>query len=205
MRSPRTQRKRSPRSANRFSYPLFLDLNGRRCLVIGGGRVAERKCLPLMNSGALVTIVSPSLTKRLEGYKIKGLVKHKKREYRSSDIKSSFLVIAATNSEEINRQISRDAEAADKLLNVVDQPALCNFIVPSVVRRGLLTIAVSTGGASPAMAKAIRKELQQLYGPEFSRFLGLMKKLRSKAMKEITNRKQREAFLKELADRLFTG
>jgi len=167
--------------------------------------VAERKCLPLMNSGALVTIVSPSLTKRLEGYKIKGLVKHKKREYRSSDIKSSFLVIAATNSEEINRQISRDAEAADKLLNVVDQPALCNFIVPSVVRRGLLTIAVSTGGASPAMAKAIRKELQQLYGPEFSRFLGLMKKLRSKAMKEITNRKQREAFLKELADRLFTG
>jgi len=174
-------------------------------VVIGGGKVAERKCLSLISSGALVTVISPALTKRLESSKEKGLIKHKNREYRSSDIRSAFLIIAATDSEETNREISRDAMAADKLVNAVDQPSLCNFIVPSVMKRGLLAIAVSTGGASPAIAKAIRKELQQLYGPEFSRFLNVMRKLRMKAMKEITNRKERENFLKELSEKIFRG
>jgi precorrin-2 dehydrogenase/sirohydrochlorin ferrochelatase len=170
---------------------------------VGGGRVAQRKCLPLIKSGAAVTVISPTLTPLLEKYKRDGLIIHKKRGYEGRDIKTAFLVIAATDSEETNEKISRDAMTLQKLLNVVDNPSLCNFIVPSVVKRGLLTIAISTGGASPSMAKAIRKELEQLYGPEFSRYLRVIKKIRSKAMEELPNKKERERFLKKLIEKIF--
>ena len=194
-----------PPSANRFSYPIFLDLAGKRCVVVGGGKVAERKCLTLLRTGAEVTVVSPALTKRLSAYQEKGLIEHKPREYRKSDLRSAVLVIAATDSEAVNRRVSRDAMAQHTPVNVVDQPSLCTFIVPSVVRRGPLSIAISTGGASPAMAKAIRKELEGLYGPEFSRFLRLLKDIRSKAMREIPDKKERERFLKGLVERIFAG
>src|SRR3990172_4446071 len=119
---------------NKVYYPIFLDLSGKRCVVVGGGRVAERKCSTLIKTGARITVISPNITKRLAGYREKGLIRHIPRGYRSGDIKT-------------------------------------DFIVPSVLRRGLLTIAISTGGASPAMAKAIRKELQKLYGRKYSRYL----------------------------------
>lgn len=186
-------------------YPIFLDLAGKRCLIVGGGRVAERKCAALLKAGAKITLVSSLLTKRLATYKEKGLIRHVRRGYRRTDIRSAFIIIAATDSEEMNRRVANDALAADKLLNVVDTPSLCNFIVPSVVRRGLLTIAISTGGASPAMAKAIRKELQKLYGPEYSRYLKFLKGARMKAMKEIPDKRKRERFLKDLVSALRSG
>jgi precorrin-2 dehydrogenase/sirohydrochlorin ferrochelatase len=192
-----------PASANKFSYPVFLDLSGKNCVVVGGGRIAQRKCLPLIKSGAAVTVISPTLTTLLEKYKRNGLIIHKKGGYERRDIKTAFLVIAATDSKETNEKISRDAMALHKLLNAVDNPPVCNFIVPSVVKRGLLTIAISTSGASPAMAKAIRKEIEELYGPEFARYLRVMKRVRSRAMKEITDKKERERFLKKLVDRIF--
>ena len=192
-----------PPSANKFAYPVFLDLSGKNCVVVGGGKIAQRKCLSLIKSGAAVTVISPTLTNLLEKYKRSGSLIHKKRGYDRRDIKTAFLVIAATDSTETNEKISRDAMAFHKLLNTVDNPPLCNFIVPSVVTRGLLTIAISTSGASPAMAKAIRKEIAELYGPEFSRYLRVMKRIRSRAMKEITDKKERERFLKELVDRIF--
>jgi len=180
-------------------YPIFLDLAEKRCVVIGGGRVAERKCTSLIKAGARVTVISPEITKRLSAYKEKGMIRHIPRGYRKGDIRSAFLVIAATASEETNRRIAEDARGGNTLLNVVDTPSLCNFIVPSVVRRGLLTIAISTGGASPALAKEIRKELQRIYGPEYARYLSLLKEARSKAMKEIGDKKRRKEFLKGLA------
>lgn len=180
-------------------YPIFLDLAGKRCVIVGGGRVAERKCSSLLKAGARVTVISPGITGRLAAYREKRMIKHIPRGYRRGDIRSAFLVIAATGSEETNQRVAEEAMAEDKLLNVVDTPSLCNFIAPSVVKRGLLTIAISTGGASPAMAKEIRKDIQRIYGPEYARYLNFLRDARSKAMKEIPDKREREKFLKRLA------
>ena len=177
-------------------YPIFLDLSGKRCVVVGGGRIAERKCSTLIKTGARITVISPAITKRLAGYREKGLIRHIPRGYKSCDVKTAFIVIAATDSGETNEKVSKDVLAAGKLLNVVDVPSRCNFIVPSVLRRGLLTIAISTGGASPALAKAIRKELQKLYGREYSGYLDRLRDIRLKVMKEIPDKREREKFLK---------
>jgi precorrin-2 dehydrogenase len=177
-------------------YPVFLNLKGKKTVVIGGGKVAGRKILALLKAGANITIISPIITKRIEREKQKGSLKHIPRQYRKSDVKNAFLVIAATDSEEINKKVSGDARC---LVNVVDTPSLCNFIVPSVIRRGHLTIAVSTSGVSPALSKSIRKELEKLYGHEFAEYLRTLKKIREKAMKEIKNEKNRVNFLKSLA------
>lgn len=200
--SSKKQRKNSRQSANKVYYPVFLDLAGKNCVIVGGGRVAERKCSTLIKTGARVTVISPELTGRLKGYKGKGLIKHINRGYRSGDIISAFVVIVATDSAEVNRRVSADAKRLKKLLNVADNPSLCNFIAPAVVRRGLLTIAVSTGGASPAIAKAIRKQLQRHYVPEFSRYLTQVRNLRSKAMTKIPNKREREKFLKGLGSKI---
>ena len=180
-------------------YPIFLDLSGKRCVIVGGGRVAERKCATLIKTGARITVISPAITKRLAGYREKGWIRHIPRQYRSGDIKSAFIVIAATDSGETNEKVARDVMTAGKLLNVVDVPSQCNFIVPSVLRRGLLTIAISTGGTSPALAKAIRKEMQRLYGREYSRYLDRLRDIRLKVMKEIPDKREREKILKGLA------
>src|SRR3990170_7997925 len=184
---------------NKGYYPIFLDLSGKRCVVVGGGRVAERKCSTLIKTGARITVISPNITKRLAGYREKGLIRHIPRGYRSGDIKTAFIVISATDSGETNQKVAKEVLAAGKLLNVVDVPSLCNFIVPSVLRRRLLTIAISTGGASPAMAKTIRKELQKLYGPEYSIYLNRLRDVRLKVIKEIPDKREREKFLKGLA------
>ncbi len=144
-------------------------------------RVAERKILALLKTGADVTVISPEITKRIAGEKLKGRIKHISRQYRKGDVKNTFLVIAATDSQEINKKVSEDAPC---LVNVVDTPSLCNFIVPSVMQRGPLTIAVSTSGISPALSKSIRQELERLYGPEFAEYLQLVEKIRKKAMKK---------------------
>lgn len=177
-------------------YPAFLDLRGKRAVVVGGGRIAERKILSLIEAGADVTVVSPSLTERLRQAKDEGLISHLSRSYRKGDSRGSFLVIAATDSEETNSRVAGDAPA---LLNVVDVPSKCNFIAPSVVRRGPLLIAVSTSGTSPALSRYIRKELEVKYGREFSQYLRFVRKMRSKALSEIENRPDRTKFLKGLA------
>jgi precorrin-2 dehydrogenase/sirohydrochlorin ferrochelatase len=178
-------------------YPVFLDLKGRDCVVVGGGKVAERKVLGLLKAGARVRVVSPGLTRRLAKEKTNGTIRHIPRRYRKTDLRGAFLVIAATDSGEENGRISSDA--GDILVNVVDTPELCNFIVPSTVKRGPLTIAVSTSGTSPAMARAIRKELESLYGGQFGRYLRGLAGLRARAAGEIKDKKERERFLKSLA------
>jgi precorrin-2 dehydrogenase/sirohydrochlorin ferrochelatase len=179
-----------------YYYPAFLNLRDKKAIVVGGGKVAERKVLALLKAGADVTVVSPEITKRIAGEKLKGRIKHIPRQYRKGDVKNAFLVIAATDTEEINEKVSKDASC---LVNVVDTPSLCNFIVPSVLQRGPLTIAVSTGGISPALSKLIRQELEKLYGPEFAGYLALLEKIRKKAMAEIRDKKKRTEFLKNLA------
>jgi precorrin-2 dehydrogenase/sirohydrochlorin ferrochelatase len=179
-------------------YPVFLNLNGRKAVVVGGGKVARRKVGSLLAAGADVTVISPSLTAELRKTFSGGRIRYIPREYRKNDLKGAFLVVAATDSPEINRQVSKDAPA---LVNVVDVPAECNFIAPSVVRRGQLLIAISTGGASPAFSRAIREELEKSYGPGFSEYLKFVKKIRAKAMAVIPPGNKRERFLKGLASK----
>lgn len=177
-------------------YPVFLDLSGKKAVVVGGGKIAERKVASLIAAGADVTVISPSLTTGLRKTLSEGRIRYISRLYRKNDVKRAFLVIAATDSPDTNRSVSKDAPA---LVNVVDVPAECNFIAPSVVKRGQLLIAISTGGASPAFSKALRKELQALYGPEFSGYLKFVKEIRAKAMAAIPQGRGRERFLRGLA------
>ena len=165
-------------------YPLFLDISGRRCVVIGGGNVAERKIERLLACGAQVEVVGKVLTPALAALKANGRIVHHATDYEKAVIHGAFLVIGATDNEEVNGQISGDARALDILVNIVDEPARCDFILPSVVERGALTIAVSTGGKSPALAKKLRMELDALYGPEYAILLEIMGKLREKLIAE---------------------
>ncbi|HWR58598.1 MAG TPA: bifunctional precorrin-2 dehydrogenase/sirohydrochlorin ferrochelatase, partial [Thermodesulfovibrionales bacterium] len=185
--------------ASRQYYPVFLDIADRKCIIVGGGKVAERKCMPLLAASAKVTIISPKITSVLEKKREKGLLKHISRNYRTGDLRSAFVVIVATDSEETNRRVFSDARAEGVLLNVVDNPSLCSFIVPSVLQRGALTIAVSTSGVSPAMARSVRKNLELLYGADFSKYLRFLQDTRRKVIKEVPDKRIRGLLLKELA------
>jgi precorrin-2 dehydrogenase/sirohydrochlorin ferrochelatase len=183
-------------------YPVFLNLKGKKAVVVGGGKVAERKAIALVKSGALVEIISPTITKSLERYTKKGLIKHIKRNYKKGDLKGAFVVVIGTSSQEANIKIAKDAElrkGSQQLINVVDTPSQGNFIVPSVVRRGPLTIAISTEGCSPAVSKAIRKEIERRYDSSFAHYLQFVRSIRKKAMEKIRDNKKREKFLKALA------
>lgn len=177
-------------------YPVFLDLRDKECVVVGGGKVAERKVSSLINSGAIVKIISPELTNNLKKYRERGLIKHIERKYKKGDLKNAFLVIVATSNSELNKKI---ASEANYLVNVVDMPQLSNFIVPSVINNGPLKIAISTSGTSPAMARAIRKELQVLYNKDFGNFLKFLKNLRQDLLKNIVDKKKRENLFKKFA------
>jgi precorrin-2 dehydrogenase/sirohydrochlorin ferrochelatase len=177
-------------------YPAFLNLENKKAVVIGGGKVAERKILSLLKAKADITVISPDITARIAREKQKGTIKHINRCYRSGDITSAFLVIAATDSPRLNKLVS---DKASCLVNAVDMPSLCNFIVPSVIQRGLLTIAISTSGVSPALSRSIRKEVENIYGTEFSEYLKALQGIRAEAMNVIADQKQRGALLKSLA------
>lgn len=177
-------------------YPVFLDLKGKKCVVVGGGRVARRKVASLMGAGAEVAVIAPEITPSLSREKDKGKITHIPRAYRRGDLKGAFLAISATDSEEENMKVAREARHLNIPVNVVDRPALCSFIVPSTVKRGPLVIAVSTSGASPAMSRAIRLELERLYGKRFGTYLERLAALREKALKELPPEARRRLFKK---------
>ncbi len=185
-----------PTDTLRDYYPSFLNLKMKKTVVIGGGKVAERKILSLIRTGAEITVISPEITKRIEQEKAKGRIRHISRLYRRGDLKDTFLVIAATDSRTVNEKVSQDSPC---LVNVVDTPELCNFIVPSVINRGPLTVAISTGGVSPAFSRSIRQELEKIYGHEISDYLKFLKKIRAEAIKLIRDPKKRGDFLKSVA------
>jgi len=155
-------------------YPIVLKLAGRPCVVCGGGTVAERKVQSLLEAGAAVTVVSPTLTAALQRLATAGHIVHRARTFEPRDLDGAFLVIAATNDEALNAQVSAEAERRGQLVNVVDTPHHGNFFVPAAVRRGPLLIAVSTGGQSPLLARRIREELEDRYGPEYEDLLNLL-------------------------------
>jgi len=152
-------------------FPAFLKLKGRACLVIGGGAVAHRKAAALRGCGARVTVVAPDLSAGLARLARARKIRWVARRFRAGDLAGMELVVAATDDEQVNLRAAKAARRRHVWVNVVDQPALCSFIAPSVVRRGRLTLAISTGGTSPALAKWIRRDLQRRYGPELARLL----------------------------------
>ena len=176
-------------------YPAFLDLKGKKAAVVGGGTVAERKIRVLLKAGALVTVVSPALTSWLASKAKTGAILHISRSYRKADLRGSFVVIAATDDVKVNSRVSKDATVP---VNVVDTPFECSFILPSLVQRGPLTLAISTSGASPALARSLRKELEAIYGKEFKSYLDYLAKVRRDAMQLLPDPRRRAAFLKWL-------
>ncbi|MFQ5826028.1 MAG: bifunctional precorrin-2 dehydrogenase/sirohydrochlorin ferrochelatase [Dehalococcoidia bacterium] len=130
-------------------YPVFLNIAGRRCLVIGGGEVAERKVASLLDCGGRVTVISPRLSPGLEEKQAQGAIEALARDFQPGDLEGAFLVIAATDDPGVNDKIVREARKRGILINVVDQPGECDFIVPSTVHRGELVVAISTGGQKP--------------------------------------------------------
>lgn len=148
-------------------YPICLRIEGRRCLVVGGGKVAERKARGLIDSGAMVVVISPELTPGLEGLRAEGAISWEPRGYRAEDAAGFFLVMAATDDPVVQDQIQADASRLNVLLNVADVPEKCNFILPALVKRGALMVAISTSGKSPALAKRLRRELEERLGPEY--------------------------------------
>lgn len=165
-------------------YPVNLDIKNRKCLIIGGGSVGTRKVIRLVECGADVTVVSPESTDKLISFAVKGRIVLKKRSYHSSDLEGMFLVIGASDNKELNRQISEDARRYNIICNIVDLPEACDFILPSVVNRGDLLIAISTSGKSPAFAKKLRRNLETEYGEEYAGFLKLMGAIRKKLLRK---------------------
>lgn len=170
---------------HRFDYPVFLNLQRCSCLVIGGGAVALRKAKDLLAGGAKVRVVSPRLAAGFQPLVRTGRVVWVRRVFRPVDLKGTWLVVAATDNERVNGQAAREAQRLRIWINVVDQPARCSFIVPSVVRRGKLRLAISTGGASPALAKWIRKDLERRYGPELKQLLSAMERMRGRVRQRV--------------------
>ena len=165
-------------------YPVFLDLKGKLCVVIGGGEIAERKIQGLLECDAKITVISPRVTPAIQERANRGEVQWNARDYAKGDLKETFLAIAATDQAGVNKTIADEATREKVILNVVDNAPLCTFIAPSVVRRGEVTVAVSTGGASPALARKLRESLETSETLEYAHLSGIL----STARKELKRR-----------------
>ena len=159
-------------------YPIFLNLQGRRCIIIGGGQIAEGKILKLIDSGAKIIVISPDATQGIRDAVDRGDIEFNLRKYQASDLEGAFLVIAATNDRVVNQEIFEEAERLGVLLNAVDDPPRCSFIAPAVVERGPVTLAISTGGASPALARKLRETLAKSPALDWAEATSVLSKAR---------------------------
>lgn len=178
-------------------YPILLDLTDKKCLIVGGGDVALRKVGSLIEAGARVTVISPEFA---PGIQQMPQVERLHRGFEEGDTSGYAVVFAATDDRDLNRQVSDEAKAAGIPVNVVDDPELCGFIVPAVVRRGDLIIAVSTSGSSPALAKRIRRELEHAYGREYGDLVDLLGSLRDEVKARYATQAEREHVFSKLVD-----
>jgi precorrin-2 dehydrogenase/sirohydrochlorin ferrochelatase len=179
-------------------YPIFLDVRGRKCLVVGGGEVAQRKVRGLLEAGAKVTVVSPDLTPSLLRLAKRKKITYLPRRYRKGDLKDYLLIHGATDDLRTHRLMSAEARKGALLINIADRPALCNFIAPAIVKRGDLILAISTGGASPALAKMLREELEQTFGREYAKALRFLQSLRKELMAGSYSPSERHKILTDL-------
>ena len=165
-------------------YPVFLNISNRKCVVVGGGQVALRKVQVLLEHGAKVEVISPTLCPELLVLVENGQIQAHIREYREGDLQGAFITIAATDNNNINQRLVAEARRRAVLVNVVDDPEHCDFILPSYLRRGEVTIAVSTGGRSPALARKIRSRLEEKMGEEYAQLTDLIGNIRNELRKK---------------------
>lgn len=170
---------KNKRTKLRTYYPVFLNLEGKQCVIVGAGEVALRKIRMLLDCGAKVTVISPIVHPELSRLAESRAIEVIQRTYETGDLQGAVMAISATDDEKINQRVADEAKKQGIHINVVDDPARSDFIVPSYFRRGGLTIAVSTSGMSPAMARKIRTKLEQDFGEEYASMLSLIEKVRS--------------------------
>src|SRR3569833_1034922 len=181
-------------------YIACLKLTGRRCLVVGGGDIGLEKVEGLLACDADVTLIAPDATGPLERLAAEGAIQWIRREYQKGDLEKTFMVIAATNDTDVNIGVYEDAEERAMLVNVVDVPPLCNFILPAIVRTGPLAIAISTAGASPALAKRIKNEIAAEYGEPYARLAELLNEARGWAKGTLPTYQDRKVFFESIVN-----
>jgi precorrin-2 dehydrogenase / sirohydrochlorin ferrochelatase len=180
--------------------PIFLDVTGRECMVVGGGEVAARKVESLLQAGAKVKVVSPGLSSRLSVVAAGGSVMHIARNYQPGDMSGCVMVYAATDDPKLQRDLVAEARALGILINVIDVPELCTFISPAVLNRGDLQIAISTSGASPAFAARLSRTLEDQFGTEYALTLEVLRAARRRLHADEIAPADRMRRLKELAE-----
>lgn len=178
-------------------YPIMLNIQDRIAVVVGGGRIAYRKIISLLQSGACVTVISPEVSSRIEQLYIDGSINWKQKSFAAEDIHKAFVVIAATDDKQINREVALIAGPM-QLVNIVDDPELSNFHVPATLRRGRLTIAVATVGASPILAKKIRDDLAETYDETYADYVDFLAKARTEIKKMQLLFEEQRVLLKEI-------
>lgn len=178
-------------------YPLFMNLARRHCLVVGGGRVAERKIDGLLDAGAAVTVISPEVTDRIHMLSQSGRILWQRKTFAAPDLKGEFLAVAATDDQSVNSSLAAVCRARGILVNVADEPELCDYVVPAVLRRGSLCIAVSTEGKSPLLAQKLRLELEQIITAPYAEFLELLGEQRE-TIRQVPDSEKREAMFRAL-------
>jgi precorrin-2 dehydrogenase/sirohydrochlorin ferrochelatase len=181
-------------------YIACLKLTGRRCVVVGGGDIGLEKVEGLLACDADVTLIAPRAVPQLEELAREGSIRWERREYRPADLERVFMVIACTDDTDINIGIYNDAEARAMLVNVVDVPPLCNFILPAIVRTGPLAIAISTAGASPALAKRMKREIGELFGEEYATLAVLLNDVRGWAKGTLPTYQDRKDFFEGIVN-----
>jgi len=181
-------------------YIACLRLSGRSCLVVGGGEIGLEKVEGLLACGADVTLVAPAAEPALAALAAEGSITWERRAYAPPDLERRFLAIAATNDSEVNIGVYEDAERRAMLVNVVDVPPLCNFILPAIVRTGPLAIAISTAGASPALAKRMKREIADLFGDEYARLAVILNEARGWAKGTLPTYQDRKAFFESIVN-----
>src|SRR3954453_21491053 len=175
-------------------YSAFLKLTGRRCVVVGGGSIGLEKVEGLLACDGRVVLIAPEAEPELQKLAQEGLLVWLRREYQPGGLEATFIVIAATNDTDVNIAVYNDAEARAMLVNVVDVPPLCNFILPAIVRTGPLAIAISTAGASPALAKRMKAQIAETYGEPYARLAVLLNEVRGWAKGTLPTYQDRKAF-----------
>ena len=178
---------------------MFLKLEGRRCLVVGAGAVAEGKISGLLDAAAKIRVVAPEATEQVRAWAAAGQIEYLARPCEPTDLEGMFLVVAATDSHELHENILAEARLRGVLCNVVDVPELCDFYYPALARRGALQIAVSTSGQSPALAQRLRKELEEQFGPEYEAWLNQLGEERAKLFAAFMDPEERKRLLHDLA------
>jgi len=181
-------------------YPLFLDISGKSCIVIGGGKIAERKVAMLLKFNAQVKVISPKINGALSKLLKSGKIAVIEREYKDGDLDGASLVFAATNKKDINVRIKKEAAMKGILVNVVDDPVLCDFIVPSIVKKGPIVIAISTSGVLPSLSKKLRKEISEYITEDYIKYVNIVGYFRKYLINNVKNKRKRAEIMAEISN-----